>query len=75
MRYIQQPKEKSTTQKVCQSEHFHQYEAISTVVKVLTNDSNPTSDPDHYECLQQLFPPPNETYVSPLQMGEDSPEL
>jgi hypothetical protein len=64
MRYIQRPKEKSTTPKVCQSEHFHQYEAISRVIKVLTNNSNPTSDPDQYECLQQLFPPPNETYVS-----------
>ncbi len=42
--------------------------------KVPTNDSKPTSDPDHVQRLQQVFPPPNETYDSPLQMGDDRSE-
>ena len=41
---------------------------------MLTNDSKPTSDPDHVERLQQLFPPPSAAYDSPLQMSEDLPE-
>jgi hypothetical protein len=61
-------------QKVRQAEHCHQFGAISRAAKVLTNDSNPTSDPEHYERLQQLFPPPSEAYASPLQMGEDLPD-
>jgi hypothetical protein len=39
---------------------------------VFTNDSNPTSDPDHVERFQQIFPPLNEYYDNPLQMGDES---
>ena len=41
---------------------------------MFTNDSKPTSDPDHVEHLQQIFPPPSTDYDNPLQMGEDLPE-
>ncbi len=41
---------------------------------MLTNDSKPSSDPDHVERLQLLFPPPSEAYDNALQMSEDLPE-
>ena len=44
---------------------------ISKESKVLTNDTNPTSDPDHVERLQQLFPSPSADYDIPVQMGLD----
>jgi hypothetical protein len=56
MEHIQPQKEKSTTHKVRQAEYFHQHGEISRVDKVFTNDSKATSDPDHYEHLQEIFP-------------------
>ena len=73
MSHIQPPKEKSTEHKVRQTENSYQHGEISRTTKVFTNDSKPTSDPDHYECLQLLFPPPSAVYDSPLQMGEYCP--
>jgi len=55
---IKLPKEKSTSHKVWQAEYFHKHGEISRMAKVFTNDSTPTSDPVHYELLQQLFPLP-----------------
>jgi hypothetical protein len=52
--HTQPPKEKSIVQKVCRSEHFHQFVDISWVDKDLTNNSKSTSDPEHVERLQQL---------------------
>ena len=74
MRHIQPPKEKSTAHKVRQAENAYQHGEISRSTKVFTNDSKPTSDPDHYERLQLLFPPPSAAYDSPLQMGEYWPQ-
>jgi hypothetical protein len=50
--HFQPSKDLSTTHKVRKSEHFHQHGEISRVTKVFTNDSNPTSDPGHYEWFQ-----------------------
>jgi len=57
-------------EELCQAEYFHQHGEISRTTKVFTNDSKSKSDPDQYECLQQLFPPPSGSYPSPLQMGD-----
>ena len=57
-----------------QAEYFHQFADIFRESKVLTNDSKPTSDTDHIQRFQQLFPPPNTDYDSALQMGVDMTE-
>ena len=66
--------ELSTAHKVRNAEYFHQHGEISRVAKVFTNESKPTNDPAHSDPLQQLFPDPREDYVSPPNMGEDSPQ-
>ena len=55
-------------------QHYHQFASISKVSKSFTNDVTPTSGPGHVERLQQIFPPPNSDYDSPIQMGTDLPE-
>ena len=68
------PEGKSTAHKVCQAKNVYQHGEISRATKVFTNVSKPTSDPDRYECLRLLFPPPSAAYDSPLQMREYWPE-
>ncbi len=70
--HMRPAKEKSNSHKVRQTSYFHQFTPISRSSIVFTNDSNPTSDPDHVERFQQIFPPLSAYYDIPLQMGDES---
>jgi hypothetical protein len=67
--HIQPPKDLSTAHKVRKSEHFHKHGEISKEVKVFTSDSNPTSDPRHYERFR------HDCLYIPYRKGDFFPEF